>query len=421
MIERLLSFIQNSKSVFHTSEELGAYLEKNKFQKIDLLQEFKIKKGGKYFITKNGATIAFKVDGIEDFKIVVSHTDSPTIKIKSNPDIKSNGYNLLNVEVYGGPILNTWFDKPLSIAGIVHYLKNGKVNQKIVDFKRPVCTIPNLAIHMNREINQGVAIDKQKDLKPVISVNNEPIENKKFLGILADEIGINKEDILSYELNLYNTQAPVKFGLNEDFIQSPRLDNLSMAFASVEGLLKSKKGRGISLVACLDNEEIGSETFTGGSSDFLPNILERISLAFGKSREEFLIMLEKSFVISADLAHSVHPNYAEKSDLTNKPIINGGFVIKNSSNKRYATDSETQAHIMNIAKKNNISYQLFFNNSNVVGGSSLGPIISARLGVKTIDIGNPIFAMHSERETGGVHDYIGIVKLFEKFFGDKNE
>ena len=419
MIKRLLDFIEQSKSVYHVSEQFNRILSENKFVELDLDKPLSVKKGGKYFIRKGGATVAFRVDGLEGFKMVVSHTDSPTLKIKSNPDIFSNGYHQLNVEVYGGPILNTWFDKPLSIAGVVQYEDGKKIVEQMVDLKRAVCTIPNLAIHMNREVNNGVAIDKQKDLKPILRIGEKEASSKSLAAILAQELNIEVENILSYELNLYNVQPPVVFGLEDEFIQAPRLDNLSMAFSSVEGLIAAKKGNGIAMAVCLDSEEIGSRTMNGGDSNFLANILERIAINLGLSREEYLILLEKSFIISADLAHSVHPNFSDKADLTNKPIINGGFVIKNSSNKRYATDSSTEAYLVNLAKKHKIPYQRFFNNSNEVGGSSLGPIVSSKLPVRTIDIGNPIFAMHSERETGGVSDYLSIIQLFSKFFGDK--
>ncbi len=419
MIQRLMDFIHQSTSVYHVSEQFKELLVAKKYVQLDIEKPFNIKKGGKYFVSKDGATIAFRIDGLEGFKMVVSHTDSPSIKIKSNADVFANGYHLLNVEVYGGPILNTWFDKPLSIAGVVHYAKGNEIIEQIIDFKRPICTIPNLAIHMNREVNNGVAIDKQKDLKPVLQIGEKTADSKMFLDILAAELSIVAEDILSYELNLYNVQPPTLLGLNNELIQSPRLDNLSMAFSSVEGLLASKKGNSIAMAICLDSEEIGSQTKNGGDSNFLANILERIAINLGLSREEYLILLEKSYMISADLAHSVHPNFLDKADITNKPVINGGFVIKNSSNKRYATDSSTEAYLIHLAKKNKLPYQKFFNNSNVVGGSSLGPIVSSKLPVNTIDIGNPIFGMHSERETGGVEDYKTIVTLFTKFFGEK--
>lgn len=419
MLNNLLSFIQESKSVFHAEKVLSDYLLKNKYKMLSLEKPFDIKKGGKYFVAKDGAVIAFKVDTPDSFKIVVSHTDSPTLKIKSNPDIHANGYHLLNVEVYGGPILNTWFDKPLSIAGIVNYMEGDSVLEMRVDFKRPICTIANLAIHMNRDVNNGVKIDRQKDLKPILNIHGEATSQAKFVEILAKEIGVEKDKILSYELNLYNVQPPTVFGLNEEFIQSPRLDNLSMAISSIEGLIASKKGSGISISACLNSEEIGSQTLNGGNSGFLGNVLERIALNLGMSREDYLIALEKSYVISADLAHAIHPNFIDKADPTNRPLINKGFVIKNSSNKRYATDAKAEAYLVKLAKKNKLSYQIFFNNSNEVGGTSLGPIVSAKLPARTIDIGNPILGMHSERETGGAEDYKGIIKLFTAFYGEK--
>ncbi len=418
MIQNLLRFIEEGKSVYHVTKDLSDYLQKNDFKHLSFEEPFRLEKGGKYFLRKNGAVIAFRVYDADSFRIITSHTDSPSIKIKSYPDIRSAGYHQLNVEVYGGPILSTWFDKPLSIAGVVQYEKNGTVTEELFDFKKPICVIPNLAIHMNREVNNGVKVDKQKDLKPILSAIKEADEKSSLAQMLAEEIGIAEKDILSYELNLYNVQPPCLFGADDQFILAPRMDNLSMVMSSVESLIATENGKGIALCACLDHEEIGSKTIVGGDSAFLSNILERIAIGLGMDREQYMIALEKSFVISADLAHSVHPNFMEKADPTNQPIINKGFVIKHSSNMRYATNSGTEAYLIQLADKNKIPYQRFYNHSNEVGGTSLGPIVAAGLPIRTIDIGNPILAMHSERETGGVEDYESIIRLFGAFFGD---
>lgn len=419
MIKKLLNFIDNSKSVFHFVAEMEKYLKARGYKKLDIKEKFNLEIGGKYFLARGGALVVFRVDDIDNgFNIVVSHTDSPTIKVKSNPQIDVNGYSVLNTEVYGGPILNTWYDKPLSLAGIVQYTKDNKIVEELFDFERAICTIPNLAIHMNREVNNGIKIDKQKELKPIFNVG----ENKKdFLKMLADKLNIDKKDILSYDLNMYNTHPSVIFGDENQFLNAPRLDNLSMAISSIEGLLECKNKSGINIAFCLDNEEIGSMTLNGGDSNFISNTLERISHSLNIDKEDYFILLEKSLILSADLAHAIHPNFIEKADLTNKPKINSGFVIKVNSNKRYATDSKGAAIVSKIAKDNNIDFQWFYNNSNEVGGSSLGPISSARTMINTVDIGNPILAMHSERETGGVNDYLSIIELFKNFYGEKNE
>lgn len=418
MINNLLNVLEASKSVYHSGAVLENYLEKNDFHKLNLEEEFKLEVGKSYYIKKYGAIIALRVDSKNDgFSIVSSHTDSPTIKLKSNPEITSNGYNQLNTEVYGGPILNTWFDKPLSIAGIVQYLEDGVIKEELIDFKRPICVIPNLAIHMNREINNGVKIDKQKHLKPIMSLIESDTQ-QSFIEILAAQLQVDADKILSFDLNLYNVQPPMLFGLNNEFLLSPRLDNMSMALASIEGLIHSKGNKSIKIAACFEAEEIGSLTLNGGDSSFLGNILERIAVSLGMDREQYLISLEKSFGISADLAHSVHPNFSDKADETNKPLINKGFVIKKSSNRKYATDSFGEAKIIQLAKKADIDYQIFFNNSNEAGGTTIGPIMSAKLPIATIDIGNPILGMHSERETGGVYDYENIIKLLTAFYGE---
>lgn len=420
MISNFIKLINNSGSIYHSVEFIKEYLEKKGYGELNINNKFEISQGGRYYIIKSGALLAFRVDSVEEgFKIIASHLDSPALKIKSNPDIVANGYNQLNVEVYGGPILNTWYDKPLSIAGTVIYSDAGETKQTLVDFKRPICVIPNLAIHMNREINSGVKIDKQKHLLPITGINQEGIDHQDFLSLLANELKTDKENILSYDLNLYCTTEPSLFGLNEEFILSPKLDNLSMAMASIEALIESKIGKGIQVALCLDAEEVGSKTFNGGDSNFTNHLLERIGLALGMDREAYLRMLEQSFCISADLAHSIHPNHSDKADLTNRPVMNKGLVIKKSSNKKYATDPLTEARIINLAKKQNLPYQIFFNNSNETGGSTIGPLLSSNLSIKTIDIGNPILGMHSERETGGVIDYQNIIKLFTEFYGEK--
>lgn len=419
MIKNFMNLINHSSSIYHSVDFISNYLEKHDYKELKIEDEFKLSKGGKYFVKKSGAIIAFRVDSLNSgFNIVASHLDSPSLMIKTSPEIISNGYKQLNLEVYGGPILNTWYDKPLSVAGKVFYNEKGQIRESLLDLKRPICTIPNLAIHMNRDINSGVKIDKQKHILPVLGLSDEKMDKDFFIQMIGKELGIAAEDILSYDLNLYNPSSPVIFGMEENLILSPKLDNLSMAMASIEGIVQSEIGQGIQVALCLDAEEVGSRTLNGGDSNFTRFILERIGLALGLSRENYLQMLEKSFCISADLAHSIHPNHPEKADPTNRPLINGGFVIKKSSNKRYATEAETEARIIQLAKNQDLPYQIFFNNSNEVGGSTIGPMLSSSLSIKTIDLGNPILGMHSERETGGVTDYNNIIKLFAGFYGE---
>lgn len=419
MINNFLNLVKQSSSSYHSTNFIQNYLEQNNFIELSLEEKFNISKGERYYIKKQNALIAFKVNSnVDKFKLIVSHLDSPGLKLKSNPDIISNGYHQLNVEVYGGPILNTWYDKPLSIAGLVTYLEGDVIQEILIDFEKPICIIPNLAIHMNREINSGVKIDKQKHLLPILSVSDEPLTKDFFMQLLSEKINIDQEHILSFDLELYNTTPPTLLGIKDEFILSPKLDNLSMALASIEGLIHSRSENGISMSVCLDAEEVGSRTLNGGDSSFVGNILERILLSLNFEREFFLRSIEKSYCISADLAHSVHPNFPDKMDLTNKPVINKGFVIKKSHNKKYATEARLEAKIINLAKKSNLPYQMFFNNSNEAGGSTIGPLLSSNLSIQTIDIGNPILGMHSERETGGVMDYSNIIQLFTNYFGE---
>lgn len=417
MIQNFVRLIENGASTHHNVQFLVEYLERHGFHRLFPSQPWEITPGGCYYVQKDGALIAFRVNqGFEAFKIIASHLDSPGLKIKSNPDHFAHGFHQLNVEVYGGPILSSWFDKPLSIAGVVTYASDNQIRKVLYDAKRPLCIIPSLAIHMNREVNNGVAIDKQKQLLPIFSMQ-EGSEKTTLIQFISEDLGIDQERIISYDLDLYHISPPTMVGMEQEWILSPRLDNMSMALGSVEGLVSTTQGSGINVVACLDAEEVGSRTFNGGDSSFLQNTLERIGLALGKDRAEYLRILECSSCISADLAHSIHPNYAEKMDITNKPLINKGFVIKKSHNKKYATEAILEAQIIALANKLQLPYQQFFNHSNEIGGSTIGPMISSSLGIRTIDIGNPILGMHSERETGGVKDYHQIIRLFAGYFG----
>lgn len=418
-IKNLCNFLDNGKSNYHVVAKAAEFLEENNFEKLNLSEKLNLNIGGKYYFENKGSIFAFRIDSIEDgFFVVGSHTDAPSMTLKYNPVIKENGYVKLNTEVYGGPILSTWFDRPLSMAGVVYIKGDNPLNpsKKLIDFEKPVCIIPNLAIHMNREINTGFDINKQKHILPVCSLEGSSIEQDFLLEKIALKLKMPKEDILDFEIHLYDIEKAALVGFNKEMLSSKKIDNISMLQGSLESLVSSKPGKGIKLVAGFDAEEIGSNTQNGADSDILANICERILLSFDKDREDYLSALEKSFVISADMAHAVHPNFAEKADPTNKPMMNKGIVIKQSTNKRYTSDAHGSSVIMELCNKLDLKYQIFVNRSDMMGGSTIGPISTSHFPVNSVDIGNPMLSMHSIRELMGTKDHLDMITLLTEFY-----
>lgn len=422
--ENLIDYIYDSPTAFNAVETSKDLLLKNGFDELKMNEKWQLKVGGKYFITKNSSSLtAFVInsDNMQDgFRIIGSHSDSPTFRIKPNAEITvENTYLKLNTEGYGGAILSTWFDRPLSIAGRV-VLKSENVlypREEIININRPVCIIPNMAIHMNRSINDGYKINKQKDTLPLVGLINDTLEKDKFLlKEISKELNVDKKDILDFDLYLYEYEKGSIIGPNEEFISSSRLDNLSMAHASLYGLIDSKGKHGINIVSIFDNEEVGSSTKQGADSNMLLNLLERICISLGKNREDFFSAIYSSFMISADLAHALHPNIVEKHDPTNKPIMGGGPVIKISANQAYTSDAFSAGVYKNICEKCGVKYQQFVNRSDEKGGSTIGPISSTHLDINSVDIGNPILSMHSIRELGSVEDHFNIYKTFVGFY-----
>lgn len=422
--ENLIDYIYNSPTAFNAVETSKNLLMKHGFDELKMNEKWTLKVGGKYFVTKNSSSLtAFVVnsDNIQDgFRIIGSHSDSPTFRIKPNAEMSvENTYLKLNTEAYGGAILSTWFDRPLSIAGRV-VLKSENIlcpREEIININKPICIIPNLAIHMNRSINDGYKFNKQKDTLPLVGLINETLEKDEFLlNEICKILNVNKEDILDFDLYLYEYEKGSIIGPNEEFISSSRLDNLSMAHASLHGLIDAKGQRGINIAAIFDNEEVGSSTKQGADSNMLLNLLERICISLGKDREEFLTAIYSSFMISADLAHALHPNVVEKHDPTNRPVIGGGPVIKISANQAYTSDAFSAGVYKNICEKCGVNYQQFVNRSDERGGSTIGPISSTHLEINSVDIGSPILSMHSIRELGSVEDHYNIYKTFIEFY-----
>ena len=329
-------------------------------------------------------------------------------------------YLKLNTEVYGGPILYTWFDRPLSMAGrvMVKSDKPLKPTTQFVNFKRPLLVIPHLAIHFNRTVNeQGNPLSKQKDMLPVIAMINEKFEKDNFLlKLIAEEMHIPCEDILDFDLTLYEYEKGTLFGLNNEFISSGRLDDLAMVHAGLQALIDSDPCNKTKILAIFDNEEVGSGTKQGAGSPILRTILERIALAQECKAEELYRAIHNSFMISADMAHALHPNYTEKHDPTNHPIMNGGPVIKINANQKYVTDGDSAAVFATICKMAGVPYQTFVNHSDMAGGSTLGNILLSQMEIRGVDIGNPMWAMHSVRETAGVLDHEYVIKAFTTFY-----
>lgn len=400
-----------------------------------------LKSGDKLFVTKNGSAIfAFHIGKSSlaegGVHIISAHSDSPTFRIKPNAEIKCEGGLVkLNTELYGGAIMSTWMDRPLSLAGrVVLASGDGSITEPIVRLlriDRPILTIPNLAIHFNRQVNDGVALSKQKDMLPVLTASpleSATTEKEAKYGILkalvSEELGVNPEDILDFDLYLYDTTPAQCVGLHGEFVQSGRLDDLSMAHAGMEALLADAETPEVTkCLAIFDNEETGSQTKQGAGSPFFASLVQRLVAkqnATGSSTfEDFAMCIEHSFMVSADNAHAWHPNYSEKYDPTNHPVMGGGPVIKYNASQKYLSDAVGASVFMQACKKAGAPYQTFVNHSDVAGGSTLGNILSGSFPVKGVDMGNPIWAMHSVRETASISDHENCIKAFTEFYRSK--
>ena len=436
----LLDFINKGKTAFQSAYEIKSILNEQGYIEIKEEDKWDLKKGGKYYVVKNdSAVIAFEI-GVgeiekDGFRLIGAHTDSPGFRIKPNPEMLIEGqYLKLNTEVYGGPILSTWFDRPLGVAGRV-ILKGEnpfKPKVKLIDVNKPILIIPNLAIHMNRNINEGYSYNKQKDTLPLLAIaNNDYSENEslnaikdKFqkdgylLKLIAETLKEDYKDILDFDLFLYEYADGMLIGAKDEFISCGRLDDLWMVFAGLKALINSNEINGTKVLVALDNEEIGSLTAQGADSSILENILERITLGLKKEREDFKRALSNSIMISADLAHGIHPNYTEKCDPTSKPMLGKGPVLKIAAGGSYSTDSYTSAVFKSICEKAGVPCQVFVNRSDLRGGTTIGPITASKLNIPVIDMGAPVLSMHSIRELAAVVDNEYTIKAFTEFFSE---
>lgn len=421
----LIDFVSCSPSTYHVIRNMKAALLRKGFTELLSDTVWNIEKEGKYFVSQNDTALAAFVVGMgnpetDGFRIIADHSDTPCIKIKPAPEMIIPGkYIKLNTEVYGGPILSTWFDRPLSLAGrVILKTKNPfKPETRQIIIKQPLLTIPNLAIHFNRNVNDGVKIDFQKELTPLLAGVKSPLENKNYLvEILASELNVSPESITDFDLSLFDTSKGCIFGANNEFISCTKLDNLASIHAGMEGLFTSPIINATQMMVCFDNEEVGSRTRQGAASPFLKNILERIIYKLNGDKEEYFRAICNSFMISADAAHALHPNYPEAACPTNAPIINKGPVIKYNADRKYTTDSDTAAVFAALAEIAHSPVQRFTNNSNFAGGSTLGGITSSQTDMRSVDVGIPLLAMHSIREVCGVYDHFNMKNIFKTFF-----
>ncbi len=436
LAEDLLEFIKKSPSCFHAVKNISEILKKSGFSELSESEKWNLEKGKKYFVTRNlSSVIAFSLPASDErtenspFMICASHSDSPSFKIKENPEIKSGGCVVLNVEKYGGMLISPWLDRPLSVAGRVVAKSARGLRQILVDADKNLLMIPNLAIHMDREANNGHKFDVQSEIRPVLSLN----ENADLMKIIAENAKVDEKDILSADLFLYNRSEPCVWGAESEFISSSKLDDLECAFSTLQGFLDSSNldsanyepenggksdvpGDSIKAYCVFDNEEVGSQTRQGAASTFLSDTLSRINFAFDSDAEDFRIRLSKSFMVSADNAHALHPNFVSVADSVNRPRINGGVVIKFNAAQKYTSDSVSAGFFKSVCAQAGVPFQVFTNNSNVAGGSTLGNISQTQVSVPCVDIGLAQWAMHSPYETAGKYDVDFMSRAIKRFY-----
>ena len=415
--KELIQFIEKSPTCFQAVATMKEILEQEGYSELKERDKWNLEKGGHYFVTRNdSALIAFAIpqEGLKGFRIMASHSDSPSFKIKDNPEMAvENKYVKLNVERYGGMLCAPWFDRPLSVAGRVVVKENDTFITKLVDVDRDLLMIPNLAIHMSRQANEGYQYSAQKDMLPLYG---EIAAKDTFMETIAQAAGVKAEDILGHDLFLYNRQKGCIWGAQEEFLSIGRLDDLQCAFASLKGFLGGEKKEYAAVHCVLDNEEVGSSTKQGAASTFLYDVLVRMVRGLGMDYEDYLRALADSFMISADNGHALHPNYTEKADPVNRPVLNQGIVIKYSGNQKYCTDAVSAAMFKDLCSQAEVPYQTFTNNSDIPGGSTLGNISNTKVALNSVDIGLPQLAMHSPYETVGVKDTYYLVEAAKKLF-----
>lgn len=417
--EELLSFLQKSPSVFHAISNIKEELASHGYEELLEGKKWNIVPGGKYFVTRNQSSIIAVNVGTDleeySFHVAASHSDCPTFRVKENAEIEVKGkYTQLNTEGYGGMLCATWFDKPLSVAGRVMVKEGNKIITKLLNIDRDLLLIPNVAIHMNRAVNDGYKYNKQVDLLPLIG--GAGYKKGEFKKLIAKELGVDEDAVYGSDLYLYNRMAPAIWGANEEFISSQHLDDLQCGFAALKGFLKGNNAKNINVYACFDNEEVGSSTKQGACSTFLYDVLHRVNSALGKTEEDYYRAIASSFMLSADNAHAVHPNHPELTDVTNCVYMNEGVVVKMHAEQKYTSDAVSIAVFRELCDRAEIPVQFFANRSDAAGGSTLGNISATKVSMSAVDIGLPQLAMHSSYETAGLKDTYYMIKVMENFF-----
>ena len=421
----LIDFLYESPTAYHAVRNIKAALLRKGFRQLHRGESWDLKKGGRYFTTKNASSVVAFIVGTgeietEGYKIIAAHTDSPSLKIKPDPEMLGTGnYLKLNVETYGAPILSTWMDRPLSLAGRVALRSENimKPDVKYINIKKPILVIPNLAIHLNRTVNEGKEFNKQKDMLPVLSLVQDNFEKDGYLKkLLADHLKVEPNKVVDFDLTLYEFEKGSIIGENNDFISSSRIDDLSMVHAGVDALFSSEGAKSTNVMICFDNEEVGSNTKQGAASPFLKDVLKRVSWALSPEKDAFYRAKINSFGISADNAHAIHPNLPESYDPIARPQMNCGPVIKYNANQKYTTDALSAATFAMLCEKAGVPVQKYVNKSDIAGGSTLGSILSSQLDIRMADVGNAMLAMHSIRELQGVNDHYMMKQVFDEFY-----
>lgn len=413
----LLKFIQASPTCFHATQQIACMLDESGYVLLLENEKWTLDQGGKYYVVRNDSSvIAFTIPkdcSNLSFNMSASHSDSPTFKVKPNYELESAGqYNQLNIEAYGGPILSTWLDRPLSVAGRVIVKEANAICTKLVKVDKDLLVIPNIAPHMNHEVN-GMKYNPQIDMVPLFSQKGT---DNTFYDIVSDTIHCKKEDIIAADLFLYVRDRGHFVGADDEFIMAPQLDDLAAAYGCLEGFLQADNNNSVNIYVCFDNEEVGSRTKQGAGSKFLSDTIERIGLNLNLTKEEIICALANSFMVSADNAHAVHPNQPGRTDVKNKAFLNKGIVIKYNANQSYTTDAISSAYFETICKNAQIPVQKFANRSDVRGGGTLGAISTSQVSINSIDIGLPQLAMHSSTETAGAKDIVYLIEAMKEFY-----
>lgn len=416
--EQLLSFLNASPGPFHAVSAMASMLDEAGFTHLEESASWKLEPG-KYYATRNGSSIVAFIKGTEDtettgIRMVGAHTDSPCLKVKPNPERRHKDYLNIGVEVYGGVLLNPWFDRDLSIAGrVTCETEGGELQSRLINFERAVATIPSLAIHLDREANTGRTVNPQKDIPPLLAKTSDNFEDILLTELKSEHPDFNPKAIHGWELCFYDTQQAAMNGLNGEFLASARLDNLLSCFTGIKALLEADESL-TSLVVCNDHEEVGSASAEGAEGPFLASIIDRL-IGSGETRHR---SISRSLMISTDNAHGIHPNFCDKHDPNHGPLLNEGPVIKINANQRYATNSETSSYFSYLCRKNEVPCQKFVVRTDMACGSTIGPITAKEIGVKTLDVGVPTFAMHSIRELAGRDDAFHLYTALSAFFKD---